>query len=90
MSALEFVDQPPGRRLSPKRALVQAFADELRANPGKWAAYPWSKDMPAWQARSRASDINHNHKTAPVALRQGFEATYREGCIWVRYIGEDA
>lgn len=84
--AVVFTDQLPGKRPSPPRPEVQAFADQLRANPRRWAEYPWW--MPERQARSRASDITHGRRTAPVALRQGFEGASRAGTIYVRYIGE--
>ncbi|MCG7592437.1 hypothetical protein [Mycobacterium sp. PSTR-4-N] len=87
MTALdvEFVDELPGRSPTPS-ADIAAFADALRAQPGRWARYPWSDDIAERTRKSRAYDINRGQATAPAALRRGFQAAYRNGTLWVRCI----
>lgn len=88
MTALkvEFVDELPGRSPTPSAAIAE-FAEVLREQPGRWAKYPWSDELAETTRKSRANDINWGHPTAPVALRTGFEATSRNGTLYVRYVG---
>jgi hypothetical protein len=81
----DFVDDLPplpsvaGKAVS--AALVR-FADDLRANPGRWACYP--NPLTKRSAATIAQNIKRGK--AP-AFRDGtFEAAIREGVLYVRAV----
>ena len=76
---VEFVEEPPGG-IPTDRAQVCAFADELTANPGRWALYPW----PVEASRALASRIKRGRIAA---FSKGFDAVTRRGRVYVRYTG---
>lgn len=93
MTALAFLKELPAAarlRTTATSHEVQEFADALRANPGRWAAYPWSGELTPKSRRSRACDINAGRVTAPRAMRCGFEAAVRDGVLYIRYVGGGA
>lgn len=74
-------------RANPKRLRILAFADDLRAHPGKWGIYPQvlGTHMSAVGTASRA-------RVGRWPGGKGFEAVARtvggEERVYVRFVGE--
>lgn len=90
MTAFEFVDNLPngnekfGNKPDP---LIVEFAEALRSRPNSWAKYPRpTKSKGSIQALKWL--INTGNDRAPKPFRGGgFEATARDGVMYVRYVG---
>jgi hypothetical protein len=78
---LEKLPEPEGKRGRYEATLT--LADQLRANPGRWAAYPFDLATPhytKWRVENgRSQGFGH-----------GFEGAVRDGTLFVRYIGVEA
>lgn len=85
--SVEFVDNlPPEKRQESGRAEYRLFAAALRERPGVWAKWPLPiKDT---TARGYASQI----RSGMIAAFRGgqYDAVYREGTLFVRYLGEQS
>lgn len=83
--SVEFVDELPAQSVANWKTLrMQAFADALRESPGRWGKLPFP---PANRkaGHSKAYQIRcGEYKAFPGA---GWEAKYREGAVYVRYMG---
>ncbi len=63
--------------------LLRQFADALRANPGKWGE--WPKPQARGSAHSTGFQIRKGiHGSFPGGE---FDATARQGKLYVRYVG---
>ncbi|WP_328856870.1 hypothetical protein OG579_16880 [Williamsia herbipolensis] len=81
---VEFVDDPPPPKLRGRGAKHQAFADELRAHPDRWARLPW---LPANHptARALANRIRRGEFIAYRGSDGVFDAYARDGAVLVRF-----
>lgn len=73
-----FVDEVPAPVTRARERANREFADELRANPGRWAIYPWPTRYP----HSTKHRIRHGRAAA---FGPGFEAEVRDGVVLVRF-----
>ncbi len=87
MTEFKFIEgDPPSIQGHSKLA---AFAEALRANPGKWAEYPTAV-TPA-VGRNYSAEINKASQKAPKSFQGGgFEATAPKGVLYVRFIGGES
>lgn len=77
---LEFTDEPVSRGKG--NPLYFEIASALRANPEKWAVWPLPTD--GRQGHNMAANINLGRLKAFVG---GFEATVKNGTLYVRFVG---
>lgn len=86
--SVEFVDELPALSVTSwKSRRIQEFADALRGTPGRWAKYPFPPGTRK-AGYTKASQIRGGtYKAFPVG---SFEAQYREGAVYVRYMGGQA
>jgi hypothetical protein len=90
MTEFKFIDDIPrtGRGTRQADPLIVEFAEALRANPGRWAEYPYT--FPVSGANSFAYRVN-KLDTAPKPLREPeFQAVVRGGLVYIRYVEETA
>ncbi|MEV6070287.1 hypothetical protein AB0L82_27395 [Nocardia sp. NPDC052001] len=73
-----FVDEVPPPVTRARERANREFAEELRANPGRWARYPWPTRYP----HSTKHRIRHGRAAA---FGSGFEAEVRGGVVLVRF-----
>lgn len=87
MSAVVWEDPPPSLSGAGNTAAIRAFAEELRANPGKWARYP---SLPKGSGSPTRDRIVKGHWVGG----SGFEAVGRkvdgQTVIYVRFVGDAA
>lgn len=86
MTEFEFVDHLPPTNApwdTHSRRVVERFAEELRANPGRWAVYPRTT-VTGTAARALVSRINRGRVAA---FAKGFAAVHRGGVVYVRFEG---
>ena len=87
MSDIEFVNDLPenGRVFNSRlhRQMMADFAAAAKANPGRWAVWPYPSTYAA--ARAVASRISLG-KIA--AFGDGYDAVCNQGTVYVRYVGE--
>ncbi|MBM4469855.1 hypothetical protein GS982_21260 [Rhodococcus hoagii] len=80
-----FVDALPAHAAPPqtraRHAENRAFADELRANPGRYAEYPHD----VVHLHGLRHRINHGKDAA---FGRGFDAQIRNGVVYVAYTGK--
>lgn len=90
MTVFNFIDHNPRVGYARDPHLIQEFADALRNRPGEWAEFPIpSKTHKA--ARMLAYRTNNDLVGTPKALRgREFEATCRDGIMYVRYMAGGA
>ncbi|MFG1794241.1 hypothetical protein [Nocardia sp. NPDC049149] len=80
---VEFVDQlPPKRPGRGSDAFMEEFAAALRRRPGVWAKWP----TPI-QASTAGGYTTKILKGVFPAFPSGFDATSRNGQLYVRYVG---
>lgn len=85
MTSLEFVDMDVRTGDGRSNPLYARIADGLRANPGRWAK--WPEVVSGSGVNSLAFRIR---KGLVKALADGFQATVRDGILYVRYAGSEA
>lgn len=81
---IEWEDPPAGRR----REDFTAFANELRANPGRWAKWPklYRNSTSIGAIRKNIAD---GTERAPVGFRDAYwDAVVRNSVLYVRYLGD--
>ena len=78
-------EDPPFVRSA--KASYGDFADELRQNPKRWARLPTDENR-----KANGGDANAIKTGRFTAFRPAghFEATFRQGVTYVRYVGETA
>jgi len=93
-----FYFQNPNRARAQYRSRYQEFAEELKANPGRWGLLPVAKTMTPQTARVRRGNIRttkrKNLDATPAPFRTGvWEADVHENQdgtadVYVRFMGE--
>jgi hypothetical protein len=90
MTDFRFIDAlPPAPSDRRGDRLIADFADALRANPGRWAEYPYPSKTDS-AARTTAARIRHNRGPKPLRRRVvppagRFNACTRKGIVYVRF-----
>lgn len=80
----EFVGELPFKAYQHRvpGSLMREFAQALRSRPGMWAKWPTS--LHASTCGGYTTKIRNG---AFLAFREGFDATSRNGVLYVRYVG---
>ncbi|NKZ63036.1 hypothetical protein GTG23_02635 [Rhodococcus hoagii] len=82
---IEFLDELPARSVKGNNAgrppKWKWFADELRAHPGRWAKFPDQDGVKG----GRTFQINSGRLAGFTAGE--FEASVRQGVLYVRFVG---
>jgi hypothetical protein len=84
---VQFVDTPAPETGKGVKLNLSGFAAALKSHPRQWAIYIPRETQSYNTLSAMCSYINKQHVKAPVELREGFQAAFREGVLYVRYIG---
>ena len=83
MTGIEWADPPAPRGGTLTRREQREFAEKLKGRCGQWAVFPTSGGS-AVAVRALASRISRGKQAA---FKDGFEAVFRDGTVYVRYVG---